>query len=172
MPTNLFQRVGDFFEQRREYRAAALTALRKREGLPQPVDAQGNPLETRFDDLGHVTYHDASGQKVEHVLFAGAGKDGKSGSFAVGSRKGADIAIADAHWHSPDAGFEILEVAEDGRRLKDELADLNRDSAAFARAETVSHGPAGEQAPEFEIHGTSDAELDARLQEYLKRGPR
>ena len=37
-PQRSVQRVGDFFEQRKAYRLAALIALRKREVLPQPVD--------------------------------------------------------------------------------------------------------------------------------------
>ena len=55
-PQRQVQRVGDWFEQRKAYRLAALLALRKREGLPGPVDEQNNPLETRFDDLGNAHY--------------------------------------------------------------------------------------------------------------------
>jgi hypothetical protein len=62
-------------------------------------------------------------------------------------------------------------VAEDGRLLADEMLDLNRDAGTYEIAERVSHGPAGEQAPGLELAGTSDEEVDARLQEYLKRGP-
>jgi hypothetical protein len=169
---NLFQRVGSFFEQRREYRAQALKNLRKREGLPSPVDENGSPLETRMDDYGNATYHNAAGEKVDRVLFAGAGKDGKPGSFAVGQRRGDPLDEATRNWASGHSAFEILDVAEDGRRLSDELEDLDRDSSTFALAETVSHGVESEQAPGFEITGTSDEEIDQRLQEYLKRGPR
>ena len=171
-PQRSVQRVGDFFEQRKTFRAAALTALRKREGLPSPVDETGAPLETRFDDFGNATYHSADGKKVDHVLFAGAGRDGKPGGFAIGTRKGVDHAAADRHWHDPDAPFEILEVAEDGRKLEDELKDLHRDTQTYERAARVSHGVVGEQAPELVLDGTSDVEVEARLQEYLKRGPR
>ena len=167
---DLFQRVGDFFEQRKAYRAAALTALRKREGLPSPVDENNNPLETRFDDLGNVTYHDQAGNKVERVLFSGAGRNGKPGAFAVGMRKGEARELAEQNWHRPDSEFEILEVAEDGRKLSDELRDLNRDAGTFEIAERVSHGSASEQAPELELHGTSDDEIDEVLQKFLKRG--
>ena len=171
-PQRMVQRVGDWFEQRKAFRLAALIALRKREGLPQPVDERGDPLETRMDNLGNATYHDASGAKVDRVLFAGTGKDGKPGSFAVGARKGGARELADASWNRSDNEFEILEVAEDGRKLQDELEDLNRDAKTFHIAERVSHGAESEQAPGFELAGTSDEEVDRKLQEYLKRGPR
>jgi hypothetical protein len=171
-PHRAVQRVGDFWQQRKAYRLAALLSLRRREGLPSPVDEQGNPLETRMDDFGNATYHDAGGKQVVRVLFAGAGRNGKPGSFAVGQRKGKGIAEAERHWMDSAAPFEILDVAEDGRKLVDEMADLHRDSATYERAERVSHGPAGEQAPDLVLDGTSDEEVDARLQEYLRRGPR
>src|ERR1700688_1620104 len=97
---NLFQRVGDFFEIRKQYRQAALVALRKREGLPQPVDENNIPLETRFDDQGNAHYYNQNGQKQDHVLFANSGKDSKPGSFAVGTRKQEPRELADASWHS------------------------------------------------------------------------
>ena len=170
MPINFFQRVGDFFEQRKEYRQAALVALRKREGLPHPVDEQGNELETRLDDFGEAHYYNQAGQEVEHVYWAGTGKDGKPGAFAIGQRKGADLVEASRNWGDPhEAEFEILDVAEDGRRLEDELRDLDRDATTFERSARVSHGPEGEQAPGFAINGTSDEEIDQRLQAYVKR---
>jgi hypothetical protein len=178
MPTNFFQRVGDFFEQRKEFRAAALTALRKREGLPSPVDETGTPLETRFDDYGNVHYYDAAGNKVERVLWAGTGKEGKPGSFAIGTRKGEARELADARWGAADGGgFEILEISEDGRRIEDELHDLARDAAGFERVHPVDGprvdlGAEGEQAPDLHLDGTSDEEVDQKLQEFLKRGPR
>jgi hypothetical protein len=165
---NLFQRVGDFFEQRKQFRAAALTALRKREGLPSPVDENNNPLETRFDDQGQVQYYDQSGKQVERVLFSGAGRDGKPGAFAVGKRKGEALREAEQRWNSP-AEFEILEVAEDGRQLQDEIADLDRDSSNYEMGERVSHGTASEQAPGLVLDGTSDEEVDQKLQQYLKK---
>jgi hypothetical protein len=138
------------------------------------VDADGHPLETRLDDKGHAHYFNAMGEKVDRVLWAGAGKGGKPGGLAIGNRKGAGLTDASRHWDDPkDAPFEILEVSEDGRRkLADEMVDLDRDLAVFERAERVSHGAAGEQAPGFELAGTSDVEVDAGLQTYLKRGPR
>ena len=192
-PQRSIQRVGDFFEQRKSYRLAALVALRKREGLPQPVDESGSSLETRMDDYGNATYHNAAGEKVDRVLFAGTGKDGKPGSFAVGQRKGearedafkhwpkgsevAEVPIEDLPWHLQHAArrkalgeFEILEVAEDGRLLTEELNDLNRDARGMEIAQQVSYGTKSEQAPGFDLAGTSDEEVDARLQEYLKRG--
>jgi hypothetical protein len=167
-PHRAVQRVGDLFEQRKAYRLAALLFLRKREGLPSPVDEQGNPLETRMDNFGSVTYHDADGKQVTRVLFAGAGRDGKPGAFAVGQRKGANISEAERHWMDSAAPFEILDVAEDGRSLATEIADLHRDSANYERAAQVSHGPAGEQAPDLVLDGTSDAEVEARLEAYLR----
>ena len=170
MNIDMFQRVGDWFGQRREYRQAALVALRKREGLPQPVDQDGNELVTRFDNAGNVHYFDQNGNQIDRVLWAGAGRDGKPGSFAIGTKKQEPRELADVNWHSTDAPFDILEVAEDGRKLSDELLDLNRDSATYERAERVSHGDASEQAPELVLDGTSDEEVEQKLQEYLKRG--
>ena len=169
-PHHAVQRVGDWWEQRKAYRLAALLALRRREGMPSPVDVDGNPLETRMDDSGNAAYYDANGEQVTRVLFAGAGRDGKPGSMATGKRKGEARELADAHWNSADPGFEILDVAEDGRPLAAELVDLNRDAGTYAIAERVSHGENSEQAPGFDLDGTSDEEIDARLQEYLKRG--
>jgi len=172
-PQRQVQRVGSFFELRREYRQQALTALRKREGLPLPVDADGHPLETRMDDEGNAHYFNAMGEKVDRVMWAGTGKNGKPGALAVGKRKGARLDDASRHWDAPtEAPFDILEVGEDGRKLADELVDLNRDSATFERAERVSHGAASEQAPGFELAGTSDEEVDARLKEYIREHKR
>ena len=153
-PQRQVQRVGDFFDLRKEYRLNNLLSLRRREGLPIPVDAEGHPLETRMDDNGYATYHSADGKQVTRVLLAGSGRDGKPGAFAVGQRKGEAAVYAEQHWHNPDAPFEILNVAEDGHLLGEELVDLNRDAGTFAWAERVSHGPAGEQAPGFELDGT------------------
>ena len=175
----------DWYGQRKQFRAQALTALRKREGLPGPVDETGTPLETRFDDRGGAYYCDAQGNKVEHVLFAGAGKDGKPGGFAVGTRK-QESETVETHSKSgiafmPTAEvarawgggsqFQILEVSEDGKKkLSDELADLDRDVSNFERFEKVSHGAESQMAPELVLDGTSDEEVDAKLQAYLKRG--
>ena len=76
MAIEMVQRVGNFFEQRKAYRLAALVSLRKREGLPSPVDADGVLLETRMDDNCNVTYHCPDGAQVSRVMFAGAGRDG------------------------------------------------------------------------------------------------
>ena len=183
-PQRMVRCIGNFFEQRKAYRLANLLSLRKREGLPGPVDDQGNPLETRMDDSGDAAYYNAAGEKVTRVLFAGAGRDGKPGSFATGTRKQSSEIVIDEHgiarqvptssvsaaWASGHSAFEILEVAEDGRKLQDELADLDRDAQGMSVAEKVSHGREGEQAPELVLNGTSDEEVDQRLQEYLKRG--
>jgi len=162
-----------FWEQRKQFRLAALTALRKREGLPSPVDQDGTPLETRMDDAGQAYYVSPDGTRVERVLFAGTGKDGKPGAFAVGTRKQESRELADAHWNSSDPGFEILETSEDGKKLADELVDLHRDAATYERAERVSHGAAGEQAPDLRLPpAASDDEIDQVLQDFLKRGKR
>lgn len=183
-PHHAIQRVGDWWEMRKAYRLAALVALRKREGIPSPVDESGTPLETRLDDSGNVTYYNPAGEKVSRVLFAGAGRDGKPGPMATGTRKQESEIFVDwegiarivptadvsAAWDRGSASFEILEVAEDGRKLADELVDLHRDAGTFEIAERVSHGASSEQAPELVIYGTSDEEVDRQLQEYLKRG--
>ncbi|HUD73458.1 MAG TPA: hypothetical protein VMQ76_00185 [Terracidiphilus sp.] len=166
------QRVGDWFETRKAFRLAALVALRKREGLPSPVDVDGTPLETRLDDSGNAAYYNSAGEKVTRVLFAGAGRKGKLGSFAVGQRKGAPLEDATRNWAVGHSAFEILDVAEDGRKLEDELRDLDRDAEVVKTAGKVSHGAEGEQAPDLVLDGVSDEEVDARLREYLKRGPR
>jgi glutaredoxin len=160
-PARAVQRVGDYFEQRKAFRLAALVALRKREGLPGPVDQDGSPLETRLDDFGNAAYYNSAGEKVSRVMFAG-----------VGTRKGAPLEDATRNWVSGRSVFEILDVAEDGRKLTDELVDLHRDAATYERAERVSHGAEGEQAPDLVLDGVGDEEVDQRLQEYLKRGPR
>jgi hypothetical protein len=169
-PARQVQQVTDWQGQRKQYRAQALVALRKREGLPGPVDETGAPLETRFDDEGNAHYYDAQGNKVDKVLFAGTGKDGKPGGFAIGKRKQEPKEIAEQNWNRSDTAFEILEVSEDGKHIEDELRDLNRDSANYTQAEKVSHGSASQQAPDLELSGTSDEEVDSALQEYLKRG--
>lgn len=160
-PTRAVQRVGDWFEMRKAYRLANLLSLRKREGLPGPVDQDGSPLETRLDDSGNAAYYNSAGEKVSRVMFAG-----------VGTRKGAPLDDATQNWVSGRSVFEILDVAEDGRKLTDELVDLHRDAATYERAERVSHGAEGEQAPDLVLDGVGDEEVDQRLQEYLKRGPR
>ena len=170
-PARAVQRIGDYFEQRKAFRLAALVALRKREGLPSPVDADGAPLETRMDNSGNVAYYNPAGERVTQVMFSGAGRDGKPGAFAVGQRKGAPLDDATRNWAEGRSAFEILDVAEDGRKLEDELRDLDRDAGAVEAAGKVSHGAEGEQAPGLVLDGMTDAEVDARLQEYLKRGP-
>ena len=157
MPFEMFQRFGDWFEQRAEYRKQALVSLRKREGLltPEMVDGKMQYLQS----------------------------DGSYSTMAVGTRKQdsettidekgvprtVPTAGVDAAWNR-DGGFQILEVAEDGRKLSDELKDLDRDSSTFELSEKVSHGDAGEQAPGFELANTSDEEIDETLQKFLKRG--
>ena len=163
-PARAVQRVGDYFEQRKAFRLAALVALRKREGLPGPVDQDGSPLETRLDDSGNAAYYNSAGEKVSRVMFAGAGRKGKPGSFAVGTRKGAPLDDAAQNWVSGRSVFEILDVAEDGRKLTDELVDLHRDAATYERAERVSHGAEGEQATEAVVSASPDEPRQAGKQ--------
>ena len=157
MPIEKFQRYGSFWELREEYRAKALKALRKREGLPTPELIDG---------------------KMQYLQ-----PDGSYSTMAVGTRKQESETIIDekgiprtvptadvaAAW-GRSGGVEILDVAEDGRKLVDELKDLDRDAAGVEIAQRVSHGDAGEQAPDLYLHGTSDEEIDEKLQEFLKRG--
>jgi hypothetical protein len=144
MPIEQFQRYGSLWELREEYRAQALVALRKREGIPTPELIDG---------------------KMQYRQ-----PDGTYSTMAVGARKGQPRELADAHWNSPDPEFEILDVTEDGRRLADELLDLDRDAAGMELGGRVSHGRESEPAPDLVLTDTSDEEVDAKLQEYLKRG--
>jgi hypothetical protein len=161
MPFEQFQRYGDFFELREEYRKQALASLRKREGLPTSERLLG-VFYQRSDGF----YREPPGREVTLDTTMYPNGNGGFSQWATGKRKGVDREQADQNWgHSGQ--FEILEVAEDGRRLADELVDLNRDSATYERAERVSFGQAGEQAPELVLDGTSDEEVDKKLQEYI-----
>ncbi len=166
-PQRSVQRVGDYFELREEFRKEALKNLRIREGLPASERLVG-AFYQREDGF----YREPPGKEVflDTVIYPN-GNEGFS-QWAIGTRKGLSLDEATRNWASGHSAFEILDVAEDGRRLSDELNDLDRDSSTFAMAETVSHGVESEQAPGFEITGTSDEEIDQRLQEFLKRGPR
>jgi hypothetical protein len=166
-PQRVVQRVGDWFGQRAEYRKQALAILRRRENLPTSVRLKGDFYQREDGEF----YNEPPGKQVwlDTTLYPN-GKGGYS-VWATGTRKGTDIAEADQHWNRDDNQFEILSVAEDGRKLSDELRDLSRDAAGFEVASKVSHGQTGEQAPDLVLDGTSDEEVDARLQEYLRRGP-
>jgi hypothetical protein len=155
----MFQRLGDWFEQRAEFRKQALASLRRREGLPTPELVDGK-----------MQYRQA---------------DGTYSTMAVGTRKQASETVidekgiprtvptiaVDTAWNR-GGGFEILDVAEDGTQLTSELADLQRDAAAYERGAQVSHGEVGEMAPGLVLDGTEDEEIDRKLQEFLKRGQR
>jgi len=157
MAIEMFQRLENFWEKRAEYRKQALISLRKRENLPTSEMVDGK-MQYRQPDGSYSTMAvGARKQEFETVI------DEKGISRAV------PTAAVSAAW-GRDSGFEILEISEDGRKLEDELRDLDRDAQGMEIAERVSHGPTGEQAPEFELSGTSDEEVDRRLQEYLKRG--
>jgi hypothetical protein len=164
MPTNFFQRIGSFFEQRAEFRKQALASLRKREGLPTSEHLRG-AFYQRVDGF----YREPPGREVflDTTLYP----NGKGGftQWAKGTRKGASREEASQNWGR--SSFEILEVAEDGRKRKlaDELRDLDRDATAMEMAERISHGEVGEQAPDLVLDGTSDEEIDQKLQEYIKR---
>jgi hypothetical protein len=166
MPIEQFQRYGSFWELREEFRKNALASLRKREGLPTSEHLKG-AFYQRTDGF----YRTPPGKEVflDTTMYPN-GNDGFTAS-AMGTRKGEDRIEAEKNW-GRTVPFEVLEVSEDGRKLTDELNDLNRDATAFQIAEKVSHGSASEQAPGLELSGTSDEEVDSALQEYLKRGPR
>jgi hypothetical protein len=158
MAIELFQRMESWWEQRAEYRKQALINLRKREGLPTPELIDG---------------------KMQYLQ-----PDGSYSTMAVGTRKQESETVIDekgiprtvptaavsAAWDQ-GSGFEILEVAEDGRKLADELRDLSRDAVGMEMVERVSHGAEGEQAPGLIVENADDdQEIDRVLQEYLKRG--
>lgn len=166
MSTEMFQRLGDFWEKREEYRKQALALLRKREGLPASEHLRG-----AFYQRADGFYREPPGKEV--FLDTTMYSNGQGGfvQWAQGTRKGEAREDASQYW-GRSASFEILDIAEDGRRLEDELADLSRDASGMEMAERVSHGAAGEQAPELLLDGTSDEEIDQKLQEFLKRGPR
>jgi hypothetical protein len=160
MPIEQFQRYGSFWELREEFCKNALASLRKREGLPTPELIDG---------------------KMQYLQ-----PDGSYSTMATGTRKQDSETVIDekgvprtvptadvmAGWGPGGGGFQILEVSEDGRKLTDELLDLHRDAGTYEIAERVSHGSASQQAPDFELDGTSDEEVDSKLQDYLKRGSR
>jgi hypothetical protein len=157
----MLQQIEDWWDQRAEFRKQTLIALRKREGLPTPELIDGKMQYRQQDESYSTMAVGARKQESETVI------DERGIPRTVPT---AEVAAA---WDRGGASeFEILEVAEDGRRLVDELVDLHRDSATYERAEKVSHGREGEQAPDLVLDGTGDDEVDARLQEYLKRGPR
>src|ERR1700678_4352951 len=180
MPIEQFQRYGDWFEQRAEYRKQALQNLRKREGVPTSERLVG-----AFYQRADGFYREPPGKEVFLDTTMYPNGNGGFTTWAKGTRKQESETILDdkgiertvptadvmACWGPGGGGFEILQTSEDGRRLEDELKDLNRDAKTFELAERVSHGPVSEQAPDFELDGTSDEEVDAKLQEYLKRGP-
>jgi hypothetical protein len=166
-PQRQVQRVGDYWELREEFRKQALVSLRRREGLPTSEHLRG-----AFYQRADGFYRDPPGREVflDTTLYPN-GQGGFS-QWSTGTRKGETREDAEKNWAAGRSAFEILDVAEDGRKLTEELLDLNRDAATYARAERVSHGAEGEQAPDLVLDGTTDEEVDARLQEYLKRGPR
>jgi hypothetical protein len=165
-PQRQVQRVGDYWELREEFRKQALVSLRRREGLPTSEHLRG-----AFYQRADGFYRDPPGREVflDTTLYPN-GQGGFS-QWSTGTRKGETREDAEKNWAAGRSAFEILDVAEDGRKLTEELLDLNRDAATYARAERVSHGAEGEQAPDLVLDGTTDEEVDARLQEYLKRGP-
>ena len=181
MPFEQYQRMGDFWELREEYRKAALESLRRREGLPTSERLLG-AFYQRKDGF----YREPPGKEVSLDTTMYPNGNGGFVTWATGTRK-QDSEVVDANSNSGMAfmptsdvvrawgggsEFQILDVAEDGRKLTDELRDLDRDARGMEVSERVSHGTASEQAPELMIDGTSDEEVDARLQEYLKRGTR
>ena len=163
MAIEMFQRLGDWFEQRAEYRKQALASLRKREGLPTSMHLKGD-----FYQRADGFYRDPPGTQVWLDTTMYPNGNGGYIQWATGTRKGLSREEADKNWGR--SNFEILDIAEDGRKLTDELKDLDRDAQGMEIAQRVSHGAAGEQAPDLVLGGTSDDEIDQKLQEYLKRG--
>jgi len=163
MPTEQFQRYGSFWELREEYRKNALASLRKREGLPTSEHLKG-----AFYQRSDGFYREPPGREVSLDTTMYPNGNGGFVTQATGTRKGLSREEAEKNWGR--SSFKILEVSEDGRKLTDELNNLNRDLSTFQQAERVSYGPASEQAPGFSLNGTSDEEVDTGLQEYLKRG--
>ncbi len=167
-PARAVQRVGDWFEQRKQFRAEALASLRRRESLPTSERVKGDFYQREDGQF----YRNPPGRQVwlDTTLYPN-GRGGWS-QWATGSRKQSDLASVSAHWESIDGigEFQVMNVAEDGRPLAAELVDLHRDAATYELAECVSHGAASEQAPELSLADCSDDEVDAKLQEYLKRG--
>lgn len=164
-PQRQVQRVGDYWELREEFRKQALVSLRRREGLPTSEHLRG-----AFYQRADGFYRDPPGREVflDTTLYPN-GQGGFS-QWSTGTRKGETREDAEKNWAAGRSAFEILEVAEDGRKLSDELADLGRDAERFHQAGRVSHGQESEQAPGLRLADCSDEEVDARLQDFLKRG--
>ena len=157
MAIEMLQRFGDWWEQRAEFRKQALTNLRKREGLPVPETIDGK-MQYRQPDGSYSTMATGTRRQESETVIDEKGIPRTMPTAGVASA-----------W---DRGgeFEILEVSEDGRKLSDELRDLARYAEGMEVASRISHGPAGEQAPELVLDGTSDDEIDEVLQKFLKRG--
>jgi hypothetical protein len=166
MPIEQYQREGDFWEKREEYRKQALASLRRLEGLPTSERLVG-----AFYQRADGFYRTPPGKEVflDTTMYPN-GNDGFT-TWAMGTRKGEDRVEADKGWGRVTE-FEIMEVAEDGTLLKDELRDLARDATGMQMAEKVSHGTQSQMVPDLALSSLSDEEVDASLQEYLKRGPR
>ena len=166
MPIELFQRLGNFWEKREEYRKQALAALRKREGLPTSEHLRG-----AFYQRGDGFYCEPPGKEVFLDTTMYPNGNGGYAQWAKGTRKGMPKEEASRYWGRGGDAFEILEVAEDGRKLEDELRDLDRDAATVEQAGRVSHGAEGEQAPGLVIDADAgDDQIDEVLQKFLKKG--
>jgi hypothetical protein len=162
----MLQQIEDWWDQRAEFRKQALQNLRKREGLPTSERLVGS-----FYQRADGFYREPPGKEVFLDTTMYPNGNGGYTQWAKGTRKGLSREEADKNW-GRSGGFEILEVAEDGRKLSDELRDLDRDATLVEEASRVSHGAESEQAPELVLTDTSDEEVDRGLQEYLKRGVR
>lgn len=158
MAIEMFQRMENWWEQRAEFRKQSLASLRRREGLSTLEMIDGKMQYRQLDGTYSTVAVGIRKQESETVI------DEK------GIPRTIPTAEVSAAWDR-DGGFEILEVAEDGRKLSDELRDLDRDAAGMEIAAQVSHGDRGEQAPELRIENTNDdQEIDEVLQKFLKRG--
>jgi hypothetical protein len=162
-PQRSVQRVGDFWGLREEFRKQALASLRRREGLPTSERLVG-----AFYQRADGFYREPPGKEVSLDTTMYSNGNGGFSNWAMGTRKGLSREEAEDNWGRINQ-FEVLEVAEDGRRIESELFDLVRDVEAFEKAEKVSHGAQSEQAPDLALSNLSDEEVNRKLQEYLKK---
>lgn len=144
--TEQHQDAGDFFEQRRVYRAEALKSLREREGIPAPELVEGR-----------WQYRDS---------------EGKLHPWAQGRRKQKPKEEMDQFWGAGVPSFEVMEVSEDGKPLKQELRDLARDAELVAQTQGVSHGDHGEPVADFVLESLDDKNVDEALQDRIGKHER
>lgn len=145
-----YENGGEFHELRQEFRKLSLDALRKREGIEPPIYIDGRWM-----------YRDA---------------DGNPTPWATGKVKQPSLREMDAFWDGLSEGvflannFKVLEVANDGVPLSNEVRDLERDANKFFIAERVSHGEESSANPDFSLDSLDDDTVDAALQTFIRKG--